>query len=300
MSHLWIATHLPDSPTVHLLCEAARASSHTVDVVDVLNIHLDLSQMEQSSTTCLFGTASTITNVPETVITRVGASAPDSALDVIRAIEYARCRCVNTSNAIESASDKIRSAQLLANAEIPIPRTISLATNATLEEIESRLGPPPWILKLPRGVQGNGVARVDSMASLRSIVDVLRRYDRRLILQEFIAEAKGADVRVLVFGHEAVAAMRRQSEGDEFRSNLHRGGSAIPEYLTAEVSDLSVRASRALGLTIAGVDILLTDDGPVVIEVNAAPGLYGIQGTTTIDLATHYIECATAAPKVRE
>lgn len=295
MTHLWILTHLKGSPSVQMLLDAVAATGATADLVHARTTNVDLTSLGNDVDDRLFGTGSGIARRPDAVITRLGGSAPRQAFDLVRAIESCEIPCVNSSASIERTTDKIRSFHHLSGAGLPLPRTLSIAADGSLDAIQERLGDPPYVLKLPSSVQGLGVARVDSMSSLRSTVDLLRSREDRLIVQEFVHEAAGTDLRILVLGGHAVAAMRRHGAADEFRSNLHRGGTVAKVDITDELAELAVGASKTLGLQAAGVDLLMSARGPLIIEVNASPGLHGIQSASTVDLASRYVAEATGA-----
>lgn len=232
----------------------------------------------------------------------MGGSAPPAGFDAVHQLEAMGVPVVSRVAAVQGARDKIRSAQLLARAGLPLPATAVVGHGLPdLERLVEPLGPPPWIVKLPEGAQGMGVARVDSLPSLRTVVDMLQSLGQRLLVQHYVREASGLDIRVLVVGGQALAAMRRQSAGDEIRSNLHRGGTAEGLALTPQLTEIAVRAAEALGLDVAGVDMLPSRNGPVVAEVNGSPGLEGLEQATGVDLASEvvaYLERRNAAPGV--
>ena len=175
--------------------------------------------------------------------------------------------------------------QKLTSENIPIPKTIWLGQDQDPKKLVEQLGGFPVIVKLLEGTHGNGVLLIDNLVTLRSIMNLFQKKHERVILQEFIAESKGADFRAFVVGNKVVAAMKRQAGEGEFRSNLHRGATATPLTLTQEEEALAVKASRSLNLEVSGVDILRSNKGPLIMEINASPGLEGIETSTGIDIA---------------
>lgn len=277
---LWILSHLEGSPGNRLVEAAARSAGHDVELV-----HPDrLSPLVAGRTPSLRGAEGTV-EPPDVVFTRIGSSAPLSALDTLRHLEAMRVPCINASRSLELARDKLRTFQELSRAGLPLPPTLAVGRRTRLQEVPEELGGPPWIVKLPAGTQGMGVARIDSLESLRSTLDMLAQLGQRVLLQRFVEEAKGSDVRVLVIDGRARAAMRRTAPLGQVRANLHQGGSGELVELTGELAKLSELAAGTLGLDVSGVDLLESRDGPVVLEVNGSPGLEGIARVTGLDLA---------------
>lgn len=213
--------------------------------------------------------------VPDLVYTRLGASAPAVAVDVVRQLEMSGVTCVNNAASLEASRDKLRSLQLMARGGLPIPRSVLVGSRDDIDTIPDLLGPAPWVVKLPVGSKGAGVTLVESMRALRSLLDVLTSLGQRALVQRFVASSKGADTRVLVLDGRAVLAVRRQARGDEFRSNVHLGGDDLAATLDEEAASIAEQAARLHGLRVAGVDLLADDDGYVIAEVNASPGLAG-------------------------
>jgi ribosomal protein S6--L-glutamate ligase len=285
---LWILSHLKGSPGNRRVLEAAREAGHAARLVDPAELSLEVRGGPEPGL-ALRRDGRPIER-PELVFTRLGGSAPGHALDTLLHLKEGGVPCVNRWEALLRARDKVVSFQLLAQAGIPLPTTVVLGAKvAALEEAVEPLGPAPWIVKLPRSTQGLGVARVDSLESLRSVVDMLRSLGQRVLVQHYVRESSGMDIRVLVVGGRAVAAMRRQAPAGEVRSNLHRGGSAEEVGLTPFLADTATAAAAALGLDVAGVDLLPAEGGPVVAEVNASPGLQGLEEATGRDLAAQVV-----------
>ena len=283
---LWVLTHLSSSTSTQMVLDAATRLGHDVQRINPRATHFHVSRQQDKSSVLVGGK---VVEMPDAVITRMGSSAPLGSLHLLRHIESAGVTCCNASHALEKSRDKVRSFQELVLAGLSVPKTVVLGAESQLEEVIDTLSGPPWILKLPVSTQGKGVIFVESMLSLRSIVDAVTSLQGSLILQEFVKESGGSDVRVIVLGGRAVAAMRRTAAEGEFRSNLHQGAS--PEFveLTDELVDISKRAALALGLDIAGVDILESSSGYQIIEVNGSPGLEGIQSVAPVNLAEEIV-----------
>jgi len=296
---LWVLSHLESSPGNRLMVDAATRAGHDVRLVAPGTLSLQVRGGDLTPRLSLTSAEGSLA-LPEVVFPRMGGSAPHHTYDALHQLEEAEVLTINRSAGLELARDKVRSFQRLAVAGLPLPATLVLGRGAILEpQALEFLGPPPWIVKLPRSTQGLGVARVDSLTSLRTVVDMLRALDQRVLVQHYVREASGMDIRVLVVGGEAVAAMRRQSSSsDEFRSNLHQGGSAEAVGIPPRVEAVAVAAAQALGLDVAGVDLLPSKPGPIVAEVNGSPGLAGLQEATGQDLASiivAYLETRHAA-----
>lgn len=229
----------------------------------------------------------------ERVIPRIGHSLTEPGLLVLRHFEYLGVPTPNRAAAILQSRDKVACLQHLAAHRLPIPPTVAIDSPDQLEESLEALGGLPIILKRSRGTQGVGVIKIGALDQLRATVETLWQLGEPIFLQRFIAESQGKDLRLFVIGDEVVAAMERISAPDDFRSNLHRGGTARGITPSQELRDLATDAAKAVGLGIAGVDILRTNHGPVVLEINSSPGLEGIETATGRDLArliVRYIE----------
>lgn len=287
MSSLWLLTHLPRSKSTELVFEACSRRGHQVDLINPLETALLVSGDDASH--AILGSDGS-RKLPDGVITRLGSSSPLAGLHVIRELELRGVLVSNSSYGLERSRDKVRCFQELRAGGVDVPKTIAIAEFADLEAICAQIQGPPWILKLPVSTQGKGVMFVDSKTSLHSIVDAIHSLNGSLLLQEFVAESVGVDVRVLVVQGVARAAMRRKAKAGEFRSNLHRGGSPEKVALTEELVRISEKAANTLRLDIAGVDLLETRDGYKVIEVNGSPGLEGLQSVSEVDLAESLVE----------
>jgi len=267
------------------LVEAARQRGHTVRVLDPLRCYMRIGKdgfalHYKGQSLAGFGA----------VIPRIGASINRYGNAVLHQFELMGCHTPNPSAAIMSARDKLRCHQLLAAQGIDMPVTVFGDNPDDTDDLLAMLGEPPHVIKLTEGSQGRGVMLTEKPSASRGVVDALRGLYATFLLQEFIAEAGGADLRCLVVGDEVVAAMRRQAPEGDFRANLHRGGSAEGVQADAAEVAIAVRAARALGLGVAGVDLVGSARGPLVLEVNASPGLEGIERSTGVDIAGRIVE----------
>jgi len=278
------------------LVEAARERHHSVRVLDPLRCYLRISsegfQMHHKGRPIAGYSA---------VIPRIGASITRYGTAVLRQFELMGSFTPNSSDAISRARDKLRSHQLLAAQGIGLPVTVFGDNPDDTIDLLSMLGPPPHVIKLNEGTQGAGVMLTEKPSASRSVIEALRGLYANFLVQEFIAEAKGADLRCFVVGGEVVAAMRRQAPKGDFRSNLHRGGSAKAVRVSEAEQATAVRAASVLGLGVAGVDLIRSSRGPLVLEVNSSPGLEGIEEATGIDIAGRIVDHVVAGhlPAVR-
>jgi len=221
----------------------------------------------------------------DAVIPRIGSSITFYGTAVVRQFEMMGTFCVNESVAISRSRDKLRSLQLLSRKGIGLPATGFAHTTHNVKDITKNVGGAPCVIKLLEGTQGIGVVLAESSKAAESIIEAFMGLDANILVQEFIKEAGGADIRCFVVGEKVVAAMKRQGKEGEFRSNLHRGGSAELIKLNKEERATAISAAKAMGLNVCGVDILQSNRGPVVMEVNSSPGLEGIETATNKDVA---------------
>ena len=262
------------------LTEAFRARGLPLSVLDPASICLKIS----GETVELHEGGRRLPN-PDVVIPRIGVVTTEHSLSVLRQFEILRVPLTATADAVRISKDKMGSLQALANAGIPIPETALARQGPDATWAVEAVGGAPVVLKFLTGTHGVGVFLADSQESARSILEAMWSLEKNLIVQRFIASAAGQDLRLFVVGDRVVAAMRRTAPEGTFRSNLHSGGQPSPLTPTKQLIDLALRATQALGLKIAGVDILESDDGPLVLEVNSSPGLEGIEDVTGIDIA---------------
>lgn len=262
------------------LVEAGQQRGHDVDVIDTLHCYMDITK---SRPTVRYKGE----ELPyyDAVIPRIGASVTFYGTSVVRQFEMMGTFCVNESVAISRSRDKLRSLQLLSRKGVGLPRTGFASKPDNIKDLIKNVGGAPLVIKLLEGTQGIGVVLADTNKNAESIIEAFMGLKANILVQEFIKEAGGADIRCLIVGGKVVAAMKRQGAEGEFRSNLHRGGSASLIKLTKEERATAVNAAKVMGLNVCGVDILKSNNGPVVMEVNSSPGLEGIEVATGKDVA---------------
>mgnify|MGYP002632051667 CR=1 FL=1 len=270
----------PDLYSHKRLVEAAQERGHQIDIINTLRCYMNITSHRPE----LRYQGEKLTGY-DAVIPRIGASVTYYGLAVLRQFEMMGVYPVNESVAIGRSRDKLRSMQLLARDGIGLPVTaFAHDTNRTDEVIEI-VGGAPCVIKLIEGTQGLGVVLAETKRSARSVVEGFRGAKVNILVQEFIKEAGSSDIRMLVIGDKVVAAMERTGNETDFRSNLHRGGSSQKIKITPMERSTAVRAAKSMGLNVCGVDILRSNHGPVVMEVNSSPGLEGIEAATNIDIA---------------
>lgn len=228
----------------------------------------------------------------DAIIPRIAANMTRYGTAIVRQLEMQGIYCVSSSIAINRSRDKLRSMQLLAKAGVGIPKTVFSRNTADIDDLLDHLGSMPVIIKLASGTHGNGVVLAETKKAAKSVLQAfyLTNDDgTNILLQEFVKESAGTDIRAFVVGSRVVASMQRQSLDDDFRSNLHKGGEGTPIKLTEEERKMAVKAAKAMGLNIAGVDLMRSGRGPLVLEVNASPG-FGVEKVTGRDVATPIIE----------
>lgn len=225
----------------------------------------------------------------DAVIPRIGTSVTAFGCSVVRQFEMMKVFTATKSQAISRSRDKLRSMQILTKAHVDIPKTVFAKNPSQVNELIKIVDGPPVVIKLLEGTQGVGVVLAETAKAAKSTIEAFYGLRANFLIQEFIAESKGADIRAFVVGNRVVAAMKRQGIEGDFRSNLHRGGSGTAIELTPEEEQTAVAAAKALGVRIAGVDLLQSNRGPLVLEVNSSPGLKGIELYTGIDVASHII-----------
>jgi ribosomal protein S6--L-glutamate ligase len=282
---LVILSRQPELYSTRVLAEAARRRGHDVRVLDTLQFDIRVSRRNPE----LLYQGRPVGPV-DAVIPRIGASITYFGLAVVRQFEMLGVYCLNESQAIARSRDKLRCLQLLSRHDIGLPPTIYTRqaehVPACIEKVEG----PPVVVKVLQGTQGIGVVLAESTAAASSVIEAFHGLEQNILIQKFIREANGADIRALVVGRKVVAAMKRQAVAGEFRSNMHRGGTAKNMKLPADYRRTALAAARVLGLTVAGVDLIESDEGPMVMEVNSSPGLEGIQKTTGVDVADAVVE----------
>jgi ribosomal protein S6--L-glutamate ligase len=267
------------------LVEAARLRGHRVRVLDPLRCYMRIAPGDFS----VHYKGRALADY-DAVIPRVGASITFYGTAVLRQFEMMGVFTPNSSDAILRARDKLRCLQLLAREDIGLPATVFGDNPDDTADLLAMLGDPPHVIKLNEGSQGQGVLLAEKRSASQSVIEAFRGLYANFLVQEFIREANGADIRCFVVGGKVVAAMRRQGREGEFRSNLHRGGSATPAELSTAEIDIALRAARVMSLNVAGVDLLRSRRGPLVLEVNSSPGLEGIEAATGVDVGGEIID----------
>ena len=269
------------------LIEAAEKRGHEVVLLDHMKCVLVIEQGRPH----IYFNGKEVKDI-NAVIPRIGASATFCGSAVVRQFEMMKIFTAVESQALVRSRDKLRSLQILARAGIGIPKTAfaSSPKDKDLDSVIESVGGAPCIVKLLEGTQGIGVILAENQKAAKSVLEAFMKLKANMLVQEFIKEAGGADIRVFVVDGQIVGAMKRQAKDGEFRSNLHRGGSATVIELTPEERSTAIKAVKKLGLGIAGVDLLQSSRGPLVMEVNSSPGLEGIEGATQVDIAGKIIE----------
>src|ERR671936_1358275 len=271
--------------STRVLVEAAKKRGHDVRVLDTLQFDIRVSRRNPE----LFYQGKPVGPI-DAVIPRIGASITFYGLTVVRQFEMMGVYCVNESQAIARSRDKLRCLQILSRHDIGLPPTVYTRQAEHVPACIGQVDGPPVVVKLLQGTQGIGVVLAETARAASSVIEAFHGLEQNILIQKFIRESRGADIRALVVGRRVVAAMRRQAVAGEFRSNIHRGGTAKKIKLPSDYRRTALAAARALGLTVAGVDLIESDEGPMVMEVNSSPGLEGIQKTTEVDVAAAIIE----------
>ena len=279
------------------LVEAARNRGHVVQVINPLRCYMNITSHQPE----IHYKGERLEGF-DAIIPRIGASITFYGTAVVRQFEMIGVFCLNESVAISRSRDKLRSLQLLARKGIGLPVTGFAHSTKYTDDLIRLVGGPPLVVKMIEGTQGVGVVLAETDQAAQSVIQALRSLKANILVQEFIKESSGRDIRCWVIGEKVVAAMLRQGPEGEFRSNLHRGGRAETVRITPEERSTAVRAAKIMGLRVAGVDMLRSNHGPVVMEVNSSPGLEGIEKTTGKDVAgmvIAYIEKNAAPGKTR-
>jgi ribosomal protein S6--L-glutamate ligase len=267
------------------LKEAAEARGHQLDIINTLHCYMNIASRRPE----IYYNAEKLPKY-DAVIPRIGASVTFYGLAILRQFEMMGVFPLNESVAIGRSRDKLRSMQILAREGIGLPVTTFAHDPRQTDEVVRLAGGAPLVIKLLEGTQGIGVVLADTDRSAKSVIEAFRGANVNILVQEFIKEAGGTDIRALVVGGRVIAAMKRSGAEGEFRSNLHRGGSATTIKISPEERSTAVRAARAMGLNVCGVDMLRANHGAVVMEVNSSPGLEGVEKATNIDIAGQIIE----------
>lgn len=282
--NIGILSRNPQLYSTKRLRESAEERGHTVKIVDYLRCYMEIVSHRPSvhyqGNQLHF----------DAIIPRIGASHTFYGTAVVRQFEMMGVFPATESTAIVRSRDKLRSLQLLARKGLGLPVTSCAHSSKDVGGLIDAVGGAPLIVKLLEGTQGVGVVLAETHKAAESVITAFRQLDANIIVQEFIKEAGGADIRAFVVDGKVVAAMKRQAPEGEFRSNLHRGGTATRIKITPEERSTAVRAAKAMGLNVAGVDLLRSNHGPLIMEVNSSPGLEGIETATDLDVAGKIIE----------
>jgi ribosomal protein S6--L-glutamate ligase len=279
-----ILSRNPKLYSTQRLVEAAKKRKHNVQVIDPLKCDIIIEKRRPN----IYYKQEYIKDV-DAVIPRIGASVTFYGTAVVRQFEMMGAFTTVGSEALVRSRDKLRSLQVLSRAKIGLPKTVFTNYSKEVEGIIKQVGGVPLVIKLLEGTQGLGVVLAETKNAAESVIEAFNGLQARVIVQEFVKEAKGADIRAFVIDGQVVGAMKRQGKEGEFRSNLHRGGSADIIELTDEEEIAAVKAVKTMGLAVAGVDMLQSERGPLILEVNSSPGLEGIEAATGKDIARYII-----------
>jgi len=280
-----ILSRAPKSYSTRRLKQAALEKGHKAKVLDTLRFSIELREGEPD----LFFRSKQLSEY-DAILPRVGASITYYGTAVVRQFEQMDVYTPNTAAGITNSRDKLRSMQILSRHDIGIPQTTFVRDRKDVLPAIKRIGGAPVIIKILEGTQGVGVILAETTKVAEAIIETLQTARQNVLIQQFISESKGRDIRAFVVGDQVVAAMRRVAQGDEFRSNVHRGGATEPVTLDEYDERTAVRAAQIMGLRVAGVDMLEADSGPMIMEVNSSPGLEGIETVTGLDIAGSIID----------
>ncbi|MCD0463490.1 RimK family alpha-L-glutamate ligase [Roseiconus lacunae] len=282
---LGILSCSPNCYSTRRLKEAGVQRGHKIKVLNTLKFAIDLDRGAPD----LYFRRKHLSDY-DAILPRIGASITYYGTAVVRQFEQMNVFSTNSSSGIVNSRDKLRSLQILSRHQIGIPRTTFVRDKRDVLPAIERVGGAPVIIKLLEGTQGIGVLLAETIKSAEAIVELLQSQNQNVLIQKFVAESKGRDIRAFVVGDQVVAAMRRVAQGQEFRSNVHRGGKTERVELTDEQRDTALRAAQIMGLRVAGVDMLEGRDGPQIMEINSSPGLEGIERCTQLDVAGAIID----------
>lgn len=280
-----ILSRNPKLYSTQRLVEAAKIRGHEALVLD----HLKCTMVNEHNKPRMFYKGEEVVGI-DAIIPRIGSSVTFYGTAVVRQFEMMKTFSINSSVAITRSRDKLRSLQIFSRHDIGIPKTVFANHPKDIDNLLRQLGGAPVVIKLLEGTQGIGVVLAETQKAAKSVIEAFYGLDASFLIQEFIEEAKGADIRCFVVGGRVVGAMRRQGLEGEFRSNLHRGGKAEVIKITRDERRAALLAAKAMGLNVAGVDLLQSKRGPLILEVNSSPGLQGIETATQIDIAGRIIE----------
>ena len=282
---VYILSRNKDLYSTRRLFEEATAKGWDVKVIDYLKCTIEIMKGE-----LLINYQGKLLPIPDAIIPRIGASRTFYGAAMVRHFEMLEVFSTTGNLALTRSRDKLRSLQVLSRNDVDMPRTVFASNKSSAKDVIELSGGAPLVLKILEGTQGVGVVLVDSEKAAKSVLDAFYGMDVNLLVQEYIEEAGGADIRALVVNGEVVGAMKRQGAEGDFRSNLHQGGSATAYKLNRKEKATALAAARAMGLGVCGVDMIPSSRGPLVMEVNSSPGLEGIEKSTNINIAAKIME----------
>lgn len=266
------------------LFNAGTKRGHRIDVIDYLRCYINIGENQ----TAIYYDGKKLGRY-DAVLPRIGASQTSYGTAIVRQFEMIGDFVINKSDAIKSSRDKLRSLQVLAKHGIDMPITGYASHTMDIHDVIEKVGKTPLIMKLLQGTQGNGMVLAETMKAAESVMNAFKQVDADILIQEFIKESSGVDIRVIVVGKKVVAAMQRVAPEGEFRSNVHRGAATKHINLSPEEEEIAIKSTKILGLSVAGVDLMRSKRGPLVLEVNSSPGLQGIELLTGADVAGEII-----------
>ncbi len=282
--NLKILSRNPQLYSTSRLVDAGEQRGHKVEIIDPLKCDLIIEKKKPT----VFYKGRTL-ETADAVIPRIGASITFYGTAVVRQFEMMGTFTTTTSQALVRSRDKLRSLQVLSRSKLGLPKTVFTNYSRDVEEMIAHVGGAPLVIKLLEGTQGLGVVLAETKNAAESVIEAFNGLEARVIVQEYVKEAKGADIRAFIVDGQIVGAMKRQGKEGEFRSNLHRGGTAKIITLTDEEENAAIKAAKIMGLGVAGVDMLQSERGPLILEVNSSPGLEGIEKATGKDIAKSII-----------
>jgi ribosomal protein S6--L-glutamate ligase len=280
-----ILSRLKSSYSTKRLVEEAKIQGHHVEVIDPLRCYINIS----SNKPMVFYKRKKL-DYADIIIPRIGASISTYGMAIVRQFEMMGVYCLNTSNAIGRSRDKLRSLQILSQLGIPLPKTSFANSTQQTDQLIKLVGGAPTVVKLSESSQGRGVVLAQTASASKSLIDAFRELRANFLVQEFLQESNGTDIRCLVLGDEVIATMMRTAKSGEFRSNLHRGGNASTVLITPEEREIAIASTKAMKLNLSGVDLIRSKSGSKVLEVNSSPGLEGIEKCNEKNIARSIIQ----------
>jgi len=282
--HIAILSRNKNLYSTNRLFNAGTKRGHRIDVIDYLRCYINIGENQ----TAIYYNGKKLGRY-NAVLPRIGASQTSYGTAIVRQFEMIGDFVINKSDAIKSSRDKLRSLQVLAKHGIDMPITGYASHTMDIHDVIEKVGKTPLIIKLLQGTQGNGMVLAETMKAAESVMNAFKQVDADILIQEFIKESSGVDIRAIVVGKKVVAAMQRVAPEGEFRSNVHRGAATKHINLTPEEEEIAIKSTKVLGLSVAGVDLMRSKRGPLVLEVNSSPGLQGIELLTGADVAGEII-----------